>query len=175
MGVAVSSRRFTSGGFTLIEMMVVLAIVSMVALLVFPLLPDTEGTKLRVAARDTASLLRYLQDEASTRKTQYRLRVLFQENALMVEQVLPDGDTVVPKDEYLRMRELPEGVTIADTITSRRGKLSLGEATIDCGPGGLSGFLQIHLAGKKGSTFTISAYPGSGKVTVREGYFEEER
>ncbi len=158
-------------GFTLLELLVVLAVLSLTAALVFPLLPSTEAGALKSSARGVAAMLRYLEEEAVTTKTAYRLH-LEPGSGLSVMKRLPDGDEALPADTFLTRPLLSSGVTIVDVVTGRLGKVTEGEVRIDVGPGGLGDLLSIHLQGKGGENYTVTAYPASGKVTVASGYQE---
>jgi len=172
MGTASHESRVTSHGFTLLELLVVIAILSLTAALVFPLLPSTEAGALKSSARGVAAMLRYLGEEAVTTKTTYRLHLEPGGTGLKVMKRLAGGDEVPPGDTFLARPVLASGVTIVDVETGRLGKVTEGEVRIDVGPGGLADLLSIHLQGKGGENYTVTAYPASGKVKVANGYQE---
>ncbi len=164
--------RRTSSGFTLMELAVVIAVIALVAALVFPLLPSTEATELRSSARILAARIRYLQDQAISSKTSYRLHLALTDATVSVMKLAADGSETPTTDNLLNRQPLAEGITMADIVTSGAGKVSEGETVINFGPAGLGEFLVIHLKSQGGRFFTVMAYPASGIVKVFEGYQE---
>ena len=158
-------------GFTLIEMVVVIFVISLVAMLVLPLLPSTDAANLRRSARSLAAVFRYLGDRSVTTKTPYRMLLSLTDNAITVKKVV-NGEEAPPGDPLFARQILADGVTIEDIEIPRLGKLSEGEVRADFGVAGLGDFIVIHLKGAKDSHFTITALPGGGRVEAREGYQE---
>ena len=117
-------------------------------------------------------MLRYLGEEAVTTKSTYRLHLEPGGTGLTVMKRIAGGDEVPPGDTFLARPVLAPGVTIVDVETGRLGKVTEGEVRIDVGPGGLADLLSIHLRGKGGENYTVTAYPASGKVKVASGYQE---
>ncbi len=169
--VWVKIQNCLSGGFTLIEMVVVLAILAMVALLVFPRLPSTGATDLRNSARNLAAMIRYVEDKAVTTKSAYRLRVNLSDTRLTVVKIV-DGEEGIDSDPFFSRQILSDGINVEDVTVPRLGKVATGEVSINFGPGGLEDFAVIHLKGNHDSHFTVTAYPQNGKVKVEEGYQE---
>lgn len=169
--VWVKIQNCRSGGFTLIELAVVLAILATVALLVFPRLPSTDATNLRGSARALAATIRYTGDKAVTAKSAYRLRVNLTDNRLAVIKMV-NGEESTDTDPFFSRQILAEGINIEDVSTPRLGKIAGGEVTVNFGPGGLEDFVVIHLQGSRDRHFTVTAYPQNGKVKVEEGYRE---
>jgi general secretion pathway protein H len=168
-----SKRNSRSAGFTLIELMVVIFILSMVALLVVPRLPFAHERDLGTAARTLAGTLRYLENQAVATKQYYRLLVRILDGRMEVTRVLPENEEVAVTDPALANLALREGVEFADITTSRLGKISEGEAVVDFSPLGADEFLLFHLKSQDGARFfTVALYPGSGRVEVSEGYQE---
>jgi general secretion pathway protein H len=163
-----NSRR---GGFTLIEMTVVIVIISLVALLVLPLLPSTGAANLRGSARSLAGVIRYLGDRSVATKTPYRMLLNLTDNTVTVKKIANNEETA-PEDPFFTRKFLAEGVTIEDVEISRLGKLGEGVVTMDFGVAGLAEFTIIHLKGAKESHFTVTALPGGGRVEVADGYQE---
>lgn len=160
-------------GFTLIEIVVVLVIISMAMMLVIPRLPSSEGENLKSSARTLASTLRYLQDRAATARTTYYLRVKPGTDELKVLEMSADGSEKEPGDPLLQQRPLKENIQVADVYVPRLGKINDGELRLDVGMGGLRDFVTIHLRSTEGGFWTVMAFPSSGKVKVYEGYQEE--
>jgi general secretion pathway protein H len=158
-------------GFTLIELVVVVAILSLVALLVIPLLPSTDAANLRSSARRLSAVIRYLGERSVTTKSPYRMRLDLTDNTITVKQIV-NGEETAPDDPFFARKLLADGVTIEDVEIPRLGKLGVGEVTIFFGGRGLEEFIIIHLKGGKENRFTVMAFPDGGKVKVLEGYQE---
>ena len=160
-------------GFTLIEMVVVVLILSLAAALVLPRLPATDTANLRGSARSLAAAIRYLGDLSITTKTPHRLHLNLSEERVSVTRKNSAGEQVSPNDSFLGRRFLADGIVIEDVMIPRLGKVAIGEVMVDFGAAGLEEFVIIHLRTGQGSQFTIAAFPHSGKVKVVEGYLEE--
>jgi general secretion pathway protein H len=159
------------GGFTLIELVVVLVIISIVALLVYPKLSPTSQSDLRSAARSLAATIRYVEDRGVATKNVYRMKINLDEASVSVTQIASDGSEEAADDVELRKKMvLVDGITIADIDTSRLGKVAAGEVDLDFGPLGLGEFISIHLRAQNGSYFTVQAYPRTGRVRVFDNY-----
>ena len=160
-------------GFTLIEIVVVLVIISMAMLLVIPRLPSSESENLKSSARKLASTLRYLQDRAATGRTTYYLRLAPGTDEVKVLEAAADGSEKEPGDPLLQQRPVKEGIQVADVFIPRLGKINDGQLRLEVGMGGLRDFVSIHLRSAGGSFWTVMAFPSSGKVKVYDGYQEE--
>jgi len=164
-------RTSFQAGFTLIELMVVVTILSLVALLVIPLLPSTDAANLRSSARRLSAVIRYLGERSVTTKTPYRMRLDLADNTITVKQIT-NGEETAPDDPFFARKLLADGVTVEDVEIPRLGKLGVGEVTVFFGGRGLEEFIIIHLKGGKEHRFTVMAFPSGGKVQVLEGYQE---
>jgi prepilin-type N-terminal cleavage/methylation domain-containing protein len=91
LGPRESEPRAFSAGFTLLELLVVLVLISLAAALVVPRLPSTDNAALKGSARSTAALLRYLGERSTGSKILYRLHVNVSESSIKVTRKLPGG------------------------------------------------------------------------------------
>jgi general secretion pathway protein H len=164
--------RFSTAGFTLLELLVVIVLISIMTALVVPRLPSTGSMALKSSARSTAALLRYLGERSSGSKNIYRLHINISENTIKVTRKLPNGEEVAPDDQLLTRKILESGVVIVDMQSPRLGKVTEGEVLIDFGTAGLSEFLTLHLSSPQGESFTIAGFPAGGKVKLLAGYQE---
>ena len=153
-------------------MMVVILIVSIAAMLVLPRLPATESTKLKNTARNLATGIRFLNDQAIVTKGVYRLELNMTDNSTKVSKISATGEELAPDDQFLNRQLVEEGITIEDVTTPRLGKVSEGQVLLPFGPGGNPDGIMIHLKGGE-QHYTVIAYPAGGKVKVLEGYQEE--
>lgn len=160
-------------GFTLIEIVVVLAIVGMVLMLIIPRLPSTDSENLKSSARALAATLRYVQDRAATGQAGYVLRVEPGTDKLAILQTAADGSEKEPDDPLLRKPPVREGIQVADVVIPRLGTVTEGEVRVDVGGGGLREFMAIHLRSANGDFWTVMVFPSGGKVKVYSGYQEE--
>ena len=167
----IEPRTAFKGGFTLIEMVVVLVVISLVAVLVLPLLPSTDAANLRSSARRLSSVIRYLGDRSVTTKTPYRMLLDLTDNTIAVKKIV-NGEEAPPDDPFFAGKLLAEGVSIEDVEIPRLGKLSEGTVSVDFGVAGLGEFVIIHLKGTRDDHFTVTAIPDGGRVEAQEGYQE---
>lgn len=168
------SKRIFSSGFTLLELTVVLVILSVIMILAIPRLPSSNAADLKNSARTLAATLRYLGENSVTARIQYRMHLNIRDAEITIARRTGDGGEAPPDDTFLNKRLLVEGVTIEDILTPRLGVVKEGEVLLDFGPGGMSEFINIHLRNAAGKQYTVTAYPGNGKVKVYEGYQEAE-
>ena len=160
--------RACSKGFTLLELLVVILLLSITAALVVPRLPASESMALKSSARSLASMLRYLGERSVASKNIYRLHINLSENSIRVTRKLPSGDEIPPEDPMLARSPLGAGVVITDFQSPRLGSVAEGDVMIDFGAAGLSEFMTVHLNSPKGESFTVAGYPG-GKVKIFPG------
>ena len=125
-------------GFTLLELLVVVVLLSIVAALIVPRLPATDSMALKSSARSTAALIRYLGERSSGSKNIYRLRINISEGTIKVSRKLASGEELPPDDPLLTRKVLESGVTITDFQSPRLGKVTEGEVLIDFGAAGLT-------------------------------------
>lgn len=158
-------------GFTLIEVMVVIVILAISAAVVIPRLPSSQGTKLKNSARNLATGIRFLNDQAIITKARYRLHLNLTDNSTTISKLSAIGDELPPDDQFMGRRLVQEGIDILDVTVPQLGKVSEGEVTLPFGPGGNPDCITIHLKGGE-QQYTVIAYPGGGKVKVLAGYQE---
>ncbi len=140
-------------GFTLLELAVVVFIIAMLATLVFPVF-FASGDKVKAEARKTASLLRYLNDNAISTKSLYPLKFDLPEGVLSWEG--PDGE----KTEKLK--------TLTSLTLTSKGIIKEGEVTVFFGPMGIQENLAVRLRDEN-RDMTVSLNSVSGRVKITEG------
>ena len=151
--------------------MVVILIISLAAALVIPRLPSTESGRLMHSARNLATGIRFLDDQAIITKGIYHLELNLTDNSTRISKISASGEEQTPDDQFMIRQLVEDGIVIEDVTTVRLGKVSEGQVTIPFGPGGNPEGVTIHLKGGE-RHFTVIAYPAGGKVKVLEGYEE---
>ncbi|MDD2539677.1 MAG: type II secretion system protein [Desulfuromonadaceae bacterium] len=163
---------YNRAGFTLIEIVVVLAIISMVMLLVIPRLPSSDQENLKISARTLASTLRYVQERAATSQTGYYLTLEPGTDSVKIYEIGADGSGKEPSDPFLQKQPVKEGIIVADVSIPRLGKVSDGHVRLDVGSAGVRDFVIIHLRSAAGKFWTVMVFPSGGKVKEYEGNLE---
>jgi len=142
-------------GFTLLELIVVVFIISLVLAVSFPSFTLRQGGKLKSDAGRVASILRYLNDSAISNKETYTLTISFKDRVMRYTG--PDGEKAERIDDL-------SGITLQS-----RGDVSDGEVTVFFGPTGAGESFTIHLAGAESSLeIVFNALSGRVKVTAHE-------
>jgi type II secretion system protein H len=143
----ISSRR----GFTLLELIVVLFIISLVTALILPSFSGFGENKLKSEAREMASILRYMNDSAVSRKETFLMKFDLDEGTVYWKG--PDGEKKKKFDDIT-------GVT-----TQLTGKVSKGEITLFFEPLGVRENLSVYMSkGNKEMAITLNHLSGKVKI-----------
>jgi general secretion pathway protein H len=140
-----------NSGFTLLELMVVIFIVSLMSAFSFPYFTVTQEGKLKSEARNVAANLRYMNDSALATKETYTLKVNFGQKTLSYKG--PEGEKI----EHL--------TKLSGLYLQSRGAVSDGEVTVFFGPAGALESFTVYLQGEKSKT-AITLNSLSGRVSV---------
>lgn len=142
-------------GFTLLELIIVLFIVSLVMAIILPSFAGFGENKLKSEAREMASILRYMSDSALSRKETFSMRFDLDKN--MVYWKGPDGEKTRRFDDLT-------GVTTQST-----GIVSKGELIFFFEPLGIQENLDVQMSrGKKDVTITLNHLSGKVKIIQNE-------
>ena len=146
-----SKTGICNNGFTLLELIVVIFIVSLMLAFSFPYFTVMDEGKLKSEARKVASILRYMNDSALTTKETFTIKVNFGQKTLSYKG--PDGE----KTEKL--------TNLSWLHLQSRGAVSDGEVIVFFGPAGASESFTVYLKGGKSKT-AITFNSLSGRVRV---------
>ena len=139
-------------GFTLLELIVVLFVISVVMALVLPSFTGFGEQKLKSEVREMASILRYMNDSAVARKATYFIR--FDLDDGMVSWTGPDGKREKTFDD------------ITVVTTQATGRVSRGEITFFFEPLGTRENISVHLSdGDNDMSVTLHHLSGRVKIT----------
>ena len=140
-------------GFTLLELIVVLFITSLIMAIVLPSFTGFGEGKLKSEAREMASLLRYMNDSAASRKETFLMRFDLDKNTVSWKG--PDGEKARKLDDMT-------GVTTEST-----GPVSKGEVTVFFEPFGIRENLSVHMS-RRNKDITITLNHLSGRVKIKD-------
>jgi general secretion pathway protein H len=138
-------------GFTLLELIVAIFIVSLVLAVVFPSFAVFGENRLKSEAREIASILRYMNESASSRKETFAIKFDLDRN-----KVFWKG----PEGEKAKIFEDLTGVT-----TQANGTVSKGELIVFFDPLGIKENLSVHMSREK-KNVTVTLNHLSGKVKI---------
>ncbi|EAT14375.1 prepilin-type N-terminal cleavage/methylation domain-containing protein [Desulfuromonas acetoxidans] len=167
-------RLNNSRGFTLVELSIVVALISLFAVLSVPLLGSVAENNLNHSARRLAGMVKYLFNETALTATQHRLVFNLDDNLCTVEQLSELGEWQTPEGR-VRQYRFPGNVDIKDIWVDERGKMTTGTVTITFHPQGWLPQTTVHLQQDKqddGNELTIHLLPFTGSAEIEEGYHE---
>ena len=143
---------YSNRGFTLIELVVVLFIVSLIAAVVLPSFAGFGESELKSEAGEMASILRYINDSALSRKETCFIKIDLDKNTVSWKG--PDGGKAKKFEDIT-------GVT-----TQSAGMISNGELIFFFEPLGIRENLSVHMSkGDKNITITLNHLSGRVKIT----------
>jgi prepilin-type N-terminal cleavage/methylation domain-containing protein len=160
------SRR-SPGGFTLLEIVIVVSVLALFIGLTVPRLPDVAGMRIYRNARKVSLMLQLARTRAVSLRRYYSVDVDLDTSAVSVSYFGPEG-TYIPDDE-VRQLILREGY-VADVVNSSEGKVLEGIGRVRISP---RGFIQpslIHIKDEQERIVTVIPSPVSGRVQIQEGY-----
>jgi general secretion pathway protein H len=139
-------------GFTLLEMVVVVFIISLFVAMVIPSFYGAGESRLHADARKTAALLRYLNDSAIYTKETYPLTFDLQDRRMTWNS--PDGE----KTEDMK--------SLAGVTLPSKGDVTEGSVTVFFGPLGLPENVDVHLR-VEDDEMTVTFNPLSGRALIK--------
>ena len=150
----ISKTGICNNGFTLLELIVVIFIVSLMLAFSFPHFTVMGDGKMKSEARNVASILRYMNDSALATKETSTMKLNFSQKTLSYKG---------------REEEKIETLTnLSGLHLQSRGTVSDGEVIIFFGPTGASESFTVYLKGEKSQT-AITLNCLSGRVKVLSG------
>jgi len=152
----------TKGGFTLVELIIVIFIISLTTALIMPNLWDSGERALKSEAKRISNTLMYIYDEAAGKKQTYTLKIDL------------NGDTFSYESEKeSRNFRMKENIRFKDVIIPSLGEVSFGEIIYQFGPMGPEEPITLHLI-KDDSQYTVMFNHINGRAKIREGYLISE-
>ncbi len=151
----------TKDGFTLIELIIVILIISLATALVMPNLWDRGEQTLKSEAKRIGNTLTYIYDEAAGKKRTYVLKI-----------DLNAGSWGFESEKESRSFKMKDNVMFKDIIVPSLGEVSIGEVIMKFGPMGSEEPITLHLI-KDDNEYTVIFNHISGRAKIREGYFVE--
>jgi general secretion pathway protein H len=160
-------------GFTLVEMLVVVVIVAiMITGAVLALSVAGRDRALDNEARRLEALLNLARERAELQTREYGLRAGPSGYAFVIYEPR-SGEWMVPADESLRARELPEGLTLRLVVEGRpivlrdqQGPAGLVPQVAIASSGGFSSF-ELTLEREGGETLTLRTADDGGLASLQ--------
>jgi prepilin-type N-terminal cleavage/methylation domain-containing protein len=145
-------------GFSLLELIIVIMIISVTAALVMPSLWDTGERALKSEAKRLSSTLRYIYDEAAGKKQTYLFKADLSLNSWGYES-----------ESESRIFNMEDNIIFKDIVIPSHGKIVSGEITIIFGPIGPEEPVILHLM-KDEAEYTIFFNHLNGRAKLNKGY-----
>jgi len=162
-----------SGGFTLIELTMVILLLGMFLSLTIPRLGDSVfKDSLKNSSRKMIGYITELRNMAIRDNIDYYLSLDIDSNRLWIEPAVTDVEE--REDIQERAYTFPEEVRIIDILFRDEGEKTSGIASIRFTREGYIRPSIIHLGSKDGRKFTFVLRPFLGKVELMEDYVDFE-
>jgi prepilin-type N-terminal cleavage/methylation domain-containing protein len=157
----------SDSGFTLLEIVIVVAILGLVVGLTLPRVPDMTGARIEKAARKVAMTIQLTRTRAVSLRRFYRVEVDLEADRVSVTYFGPEGTYI--EDDTIQSYETGD-IRVVDVVTSIEGKVVEGTGRIHISPRGFTEPSLIHMRDVKGRNLTVSPSLASGRVRILEGY-----
>ncbi len=153
------SHHDSSGhGFTLIELILVILIISLSAALMMPSFWKSDEGALAAEAKRIGNTLRYLYDEATGKKLDYVFTI-----------DLDNDEWGFKSDRETRSFTMKKNIVFKDVLVPSLGEVSSGQLEILFSPLGPQEPVTLHIL-KESSEFTIKFNHLNGRAKIIEGY-----
>jgi general secretion pathway protein H len=160
------------GGFTLLELAVVLFIMGLVMLIAMPYLGSFQGAELKSEARGLASRSNYLYEEAGAQKIVLRMVFDLDHNRYVVQRL----DPFAPRPSFGpepgpagRPVQLPADIRLRDVWVQGAGGFRRGMISTQFYPSGIADAALIHLSDRQGAVITLAINPFNGHTAIEHG------
>lgn len=166
-----ATGRGRPAGFTLVEIVVVMVLISLFMVLSIPLFSDIGAGSLDSSARRLSGTIKYLFNEAALSGQEHRL-IYDLDNRSYRAQVLQEDGLLVEAEDQAREAALKGAVRFKDLQVPGRGKYTEGQVTTRFDPSGWVEETVIHLDDGKDKMLTLRVMPLTGLTEIFEGYRE---
>jgi general secretion pathway protein H len=162
-----------SGGFTLIELAMVIIVLGIMISLVIPTLGELTGSNLKRSARHLTGMIRFLRDEAEATKTIYRLRFDVPGGHYWAEVLAQTSERTV------EFKRVPSAISTEGSLSGNTSFKSVRAGSHPDDPSILftpDGWVEktfIHLRDGNAKDFTLIVRPLSGDTELHEGEVED--
>lgn len=156
-------------GFTLMEIVVVMLLISLFMVFSIPLFSDIGTSSLDSSARRLSGTIKYLFNEAALSGHEYRLIFDLDQGSYRAQVLEADGELADAEDQG-REAALKGGVRFKDLQVPGRGKFTEGQVTARFDPSGWVDETIIHLDDGKNKLLTLRVMPLTGLTEIFEGY-----
>jgi general secretion pathway protein H len=140
-------------GFTLLELMVVLFVVSLIMAIIMPSFAGLGASRLRAEAREMASILRYMNDSAASHKETFPIKFDLDQNKVSWKG--PDGEKTRQFDDLTAIE------------TQSMGMVSRGEVILSFEPLGVRDNVRVHMS-RDDKNLIVTLNNLSGKVKIED-------
>lgn len=161
--------RRSESGFTLLEIVLVVAILALFVGIAVPRLPDMAGTRIHQSARKVSMIIQLARSRAISLRRYYRVEIDLETSGLSVFYFGPEGTYIL--DDEVRQVSLEDSV-IADVVNGAEGKVLDGKGWVRISPRGFIEPSLIHIQDAQDREVTVAPSPVSGRVHIHEGYTE---
>jgi len=158
-------------GFTLVEIVVVMVLVSLFMVFSVPLFSNIGTSSLGTSARRLSGTIKYLFNESAISGLEYRLVYDLDQGTYRAQVLQADGELVDDPDQG-REAALKGSVRFKDLEVPGRGKFSAGQVTIRLHPSGWVEETIIHLDDSSDEMMTLRVMPLTGTTEIFDGYRE---
>lgn len=159
------------GGFTLVEIVVVMVLISLFMVFSVPLFSTIGTSSLGTSARRLSGTIKYLFNESALSGREYRLVYDLDRGTYRAQILEADGELVDAPDQG-REAALKGAVRFKDLQVPGRGKFTAGQVTTRLHPSGWVEETIIHLDDGDGELLTLRVVPLTGTTEIFDGYRE---
>lgn len=165
------TRRTDRAGFTLVEIVVVMVLISLFMVLSVPLFSNVGTSSLGTSARRLSGTIKYLFNESAMSGLEYRLIYDLDQGTYHAQILEVDGELLDAPDQG-RQAALKGDIRFKDLHLPGRGKFTAGQVTTRLHPSGWVEETIIHLEDGAGEMLTLRVMPLTGTTEVFDGYRE---
>lgn len=172
-GAVNHKKSSANGGFTLLELMIVMVLISLMTAIAMPGLRSTLfSDQLKSATRKILGLVSEASQEAMRKQSGYSLQFDLDQNSVSAVQ----GQSEEKSDQQQEGQgsALPGSVRVVDIVSVHGGMQSEGKAVIRFSGKGYVDKTLIHLRADDGRDMTIMLSPFLGVTRVFDSYIDLE-
>lgn len=177
-------------GFTLIEILIVLAIIALVLSLGMPAIQSVTNQRINSTTRRFTGLIRAIRNDAILLNLIHRLVINFDDQTWWIEsqkkfglleeeppedgEEVPDTNFTYAEKYTTEPRKMPGGVVFSGVRTERDGLISKGVAYVHFFPNGFTeqSILYLSKEGAESVFYSMILRPTSGRIELQPGPVE---